>query len=89
MAPAVVLNSPHIEDHPSGTDQQGTEDSMITNTQEHGKPLSDSSSSKHSKRSASTGPSRKKATMATLGKETVIKAMKLSTVVGDTIKTAA
>ena len=90
MVPTVVHTSPQSGDYPADTDlQQGAEDSTIDETQEHGKPISDSSTSMNSIPSASPGPSRKKASVAILGKETVLHAMKLSTVVGDTIKTAA
>ena len=90
VVPTNVHTSPQKEDSPSDTDQQqGGEDSLIKKTQEYGEPLSDPSTYMVSIPSASSGPSRKTASVAILGKETVIIAMKLSTVVGETIKTAA
>ena len=91
VVPTVYHASPQSGGYPStDTDlQQGAEDSIIDETQEHGTPIFEASTSTVAIPSASPGPSRKKASLAILGKETVINAMKLSTVVGDTIKTAA
>ena len=90
VVPTVVHTSPQSGDYSSDTDlQQVAEDSIIDETEEYGKPISDSSTSMDSIPATSLCPSRKKASVAILGKETVIHAMKLSTVVGDTIKTAA
>ena len=90
VVPKVVHTSPQSRDYPSDTDlQQGAEDSIIDETEEHGKPISDSSTSMDSIPATSPCSSRKKASVAILGKETVINSMELSTVVGDTIKTAA
>ena len=89
VVPTVYQTSPQSGGYPDTDLQQGAEDSIIDETKEHGTPIFEASTSTVAIPSASPGPSRKKASLAILGKETVINAMKLSTVVGDTIKTAA